>query len=859
MIKKICGLTLLSGCLLAQAAFGRQYAVLNIKAADSNGDQIDNVTLRLKRKDKIIRETESSRLPTLKFSGLKIGSYLLEADAEGFERLIRRIEIKSGNNEVHLIMKVRGVNERVDIQLDPQEKSIDEVLGGFYTRKQINELPNKSADIERELKRRYGQDVVIIVDGFSNRIPNKPLIASIRVSQSSYDAENHKIGLTYVRISTKVSEQSFRGSIGFDFDDESLNARNPLSTNRLPEQSRDMDFSLIGPLVNEKASFFLSALHNTNTKRENIIAILPEGNVNSSVDANAQMSSINADVITNLPQNHTARFSYVYDRAKNKNLGVGGFNLPERAFTTINQKHFFRVSESGYIKNRFFNEFRFEFRKVNLSTSPESQEVAINVLDSFNSGSAGNLENNDHFNLSVGDNLLYGIKKHAVKLGVLLEFEKINTLSEFNKNGAYIFPSLNDFILKKPSLFTQQHGSRNVNVAQTKIGLFLQDDFRIRKSFGLSFGVRYEWQNNVADINNFSPRFSFVWSPFKHGRVTLRAGVGIFYDWLEADIISFIRTRSIGQPNETVFINPGFPNPFSAGDLSTQSRVNYWQLDANLRNPYIIHSSFVFNWQVLKQHKLRGEYVYQKSVRQFRTRNINAPKNGIRPNPELGNVNQFESSGLFVRNSLRLRASGILPKGFSYSVSYTLSKTISDTNGIFGLPSDNYNLALDRSFANNDQRHRFSTSIHWELKKGLSLAAIYNVGSAFPYTITTGTDDNGDTVFNDRSSGVRRNSERGASNSQLDVGASWSFSFINFKGKKKGLQSTTFKPGEIAQTFGLTDENKRFSLKLYISARNVLNQTNLRRFVGVRTSPLFKQAIEANQPRRLEMGMRFNF
>lgn len=859
MIKKTCQLVLVSSCLFIQVAFGQQYAALNIKVTDANGDQIDNVAFRLKREDKIIRETLDNKLPILNFSGLKVGTYLLEVDARGFERLSKKLEIKAGNNDVHLILKVKSISERVDIQADAQEKSIDEVLSGFYTRKQIDELPNNSADIEREMKRRYGQDVVIIVDGFSNRIPDKSLIASIRVAQSSYDAENHKIGLTYVRISTKVSEQSFRGSIGFDFDDESLNARNPLSPNRLPEQSRDIDFSLIGPLANEKASFFLSALHNTNTKRENVIAILPAGNVNSSVDANAQMSSINSDVIANLPLNHTARFSYVYDRIKNKNLGVGGFNLPERAFTTINQKHFFRVSESGYIKNQFFNEFRFEFRKRNLSTIPENQEVAINVLDSFNSGSAGNLENNDSFNVSIGDSLLFGARKHSVKLGFLLEFEKTNTLSGFNKNGTYIFPSLNDFVLKKPSLFTQQRGSRNVNIAQTKIGLFLQDDFRIRKSFGLSFGVRYEWQNSVADINNFSPRFSFVWSPFKNGRVTLRAGVGIFYDWLETDVISFIRTRSIDQPNEIVIINPDFPNPFSSRARSTQSRVNYWRLDANLRNPYIIHSSLVFNWQVFRQHKLRGEYVYQKSVRQFRARNVNALKDGIRPNPTLGNINQIESSGLFVRNSLQFRASGILPKGFSYGVNYTLSKTISDTNGIFGLPSDSHNLALDRSFANNDQRHQFSASIHWELKKGLSLAAIYNRGSAFPYNIITGTDNNGDTVFNDRPSGVKRNSERGASNSQLDIGASWSFSFINFKGKKKGLQSATFKPGEIAQTFGLTDENKRFSLKLYISARNVLNQTNLRHFVGVRTSPLFRQATAADQPRRLEMGMRFNF
>ena len=861
MTKKLFALYLviLHFLIFGQIVFGQSSAILGIRVTDSNGDRVNNIVLKVKKQNKLIKEIESKEFLEFNVFNLEIGTYLIEIEAEGFDALSQEVEVKRGKNNVTLVLNVNSITESVEVRRDPQEKSIDDVFSGFYTKEQIADLPNKSADIVQELKRRYGPDVVISVDGFTNRVPDKSHIASIRVAQSSYDAENHEIGFTYVRITTKVSKQSFHGSIGFDFDDESLNARNPLAPSRLPEQSKDIDFSLLGPLINERASFFFSALNNSKIERKNIIAILPEGSVRNALDSTTRFTVVRGDVIANLAKQHTARFAYRSDDIDRKNIGVGGFNLPERAYSIGDRKHIFRVSESGYIGNKFFNEFRFELIDASTQIVPDNNTVTVNVLDAFNSGGAGNSEKKDLLNLSISDNFLFGFQKHAIKIGGLFQFERANFTSEFNQNGTFIFSSLEDFVAERPSLYFQRVGSRQAEISQTELGLFVQDDFRILKNLGLSFGLRYELQNNLSDINNFSPRIGFVWSPFKDGKITLRGGSGIFFNWLETNTLSFVRTRSIDQPNEIVITNPEFPNPLFSGSITPQSQTNFWQFADNLRNPYIFHTSFAFNWQIVKSHKLRAEYVYQKGVHQFRTRNLNAPLVGIRPNPELGNVNQLESSGFFVRNSLSLNLNGYLPKRISYGVNYTLSKILSDSGGIFVLPTNNYDLSLDRAVSNTDQRHRLSASMNWEIKKSFSVAAIYNFSSALPYTISTGFDDNGDTVFNDRPFGIRRNSERGTSRSHLDVGASWFFSFVDFKGKKKGLQSATFKPGEIARPHGLTDENKRFSLKLYISARNVLNQTNLGNFVGVQTSPLFRQATLAEQARRIEMGLRFNF
>ena len=56
-----------------------------------------------------------------------------------------------------------------------------------------------------------------------------------------------------------------------------------------------------------------------------------------------------------------------------------------------------------------------------------------------------------------------------------------------------------------------------------------------------------------------------TWSPFKSGKTTVRAGGGIFYDWLEADVYEqTLRVDGVRQQDLVVRI-PGYPDPFDGG------------------------------------------------------------------------------------------------------------------------------------------------------------------------------------------------------------------------------------------------------------------------------------------------------
>ena len=43
------------------------------------------------------------------------------------------------------------------------------------------------------------------------------------------------------------------------------------------------------------------------------------------------------------------------------------------------------------------------------------------------------------------------------------------------------------------------------------VGLYIQDDWRVRPNFTLSYGLRFETQNDIHDHGDFAPRLALAW------------------------------------------------------------------------------------------------------------------------------------------------------------------------------------------------------------------------------------------------------------------------------------------------------------------------------------------------------------
>jgi hypothetical protein len=95
-------------------------------------------------------------------------------------------------------------------------------------------------------------------------------------------------------------------------------------------------------------------------------------------------------------------------------------------------------------------------------------------------------------------------------------------------------------------------------------------------------------------------------------------------------------------------------------------------------------------------------------------------------------------------------------------VMYQYANTRNFSDSPTSLPSNSLNPDADWGPSAQDVRHRIFFNFNAPLADGVRLGLNVQGSSALPYNVTTGLDNNGDTVFNDRAAGIGRNSARGA-------------------------------------------------------------------------------------------------
>lgn len=823
-----------------QNSFGQTGSSLQIALTDQNSALISNAIIKIKdSKGKTVREVNAKKSQDFIFN-LAEGKYAVEIQAVGFKPIVKEVEIKQGRNVLTQSLEIEEIKVDVKVEQELIEKRLEEAFNRTWTADEIEKLPSEPDEIEKELKRKYGDDVVIRVNGFTGgKLPPKEQIASIRVTRSSFDAEFHQIGNTIVDIQTKAGGKNFFGFANLSYNNSFLNARNPIEKNKLPSQNFNGFLFMTFPSIRNRTNFTVGLINFVTSRRQNIIAVTPNGNVNSKADSKSIFSSPTLNIIHNINKDHTLFGSYFLFNSKFTNMGVGGFNLPETASSSNTQTHTLRFNESGLIK-KTANQLRLEFINTTAETVPNNQTVAINVIGAFNGGGA-NVNNFSRQQKLFLTNINYfDHKNHAFKIGAEVEYNRYKLDSADNLNGRFTFSSLVDYLANKPYSYTQRRTANTIELSQIQLAGFMQDDIRLLRNFQIGLGLRYEWQNNLSDANNFSPRLSFTWSPDKEARLVLRSGAGVFYHWFETSALSTIFSNDGRRGSDIIIINPSFPNPFLTETTTQTLSPSIMQKDENLKNPYTFITKTGFNFRINNKYNLEGFYTYRKGAHQFRSRDVNAPINGIRSNSNFGRIVQVESSGNTVENSLELKLEGKLKKGFSFDANYKIGKILSDFEDVFSLPINSFDTSQEWAVSNLDQPHRFNTRVMFPSWKSFSFSTTYRLESPRPYTITTGRDDNGDSVINDRPLGFGRNSERGEWFKQIDANLTWR--------TKIGKED---------------DKNPLSKLKnqmvFTINVQNLFNQTNKQNFIGIQTSPFFRQATSATPARTIQFGLSWMF
>ncbi|MGH9712869.1 MAG: carboxypeptidase regulatory-like domain-containing protein [Candidatus Acidiferrales bacterium] len=116
-----------------------------------------------------------------------------------------------------------------------------------------------------------------------------------------------------------------------------------------------------------------------------------------------------------------------------------------------------------------------------------------------------------------------------------------------------VINSLQSASLGVPQFYEQGFGNSTYNYPRPFTALYVQDSWNMTSNFTLNFGLRYELDSQYGplstDKDNFAPRVSFAWDPFKDHKTVIRGGFGIFYSQVYGQIADVVQT--LGNVNGT--------------------------------------------------------------------------------------------------------------------------------------------------------------------------------------------------------------------------------------------------------------------------------------------------------------------
>jgi hypothetical protein len=745
-----------------------------------------------------------------KIGGLKPGLYILTVELDGFAKFIQQIDLKR-TLDFNISLKI-FLEEKVEVQDNSTAATAEpdkNLSATILTPKELEALPDDPDELLETLKQMAGPggESSVYLNGFreNGRIPSKESIQQIKINSNPFSAEFSEQGNMRIEIITKPGSDTYHGSFRFNFNDDFLNARQATVPTKAPYQARNYSGSFTGPIIRNRWGFSLDLDRREQDDNGYVNAIIfpldtlvltpfsttvlrPTRNTNFSLRSEYLVS-----------KKHTIGLQYRYTENQIQNQGVGDFDLPERAATFFAKDNTLRFSLTTIASEHAVNEFRAQINRRSSGSKALNSAPAVIVSEAFNAGgNQGSLfSDNTTEGLEATNDVTYTRGKHTIKTGFRAEASKLNNLSQSNFGGTFTFGS--DFVRDtqgnildasgkiirdpsgrvidaagvpvtissldlyrnvvtnvpgyRPSQFSINRGDPFIGFTQWEYGLYAQDDWRISQKFSLSYGIRQEFQTHLQDKINIAPRFGLAWVPDKAKKSTIRAGGGIFYSRLDSGLTSnTIRSDGIHQQNLVITRPEFFTTIPSLLNGAATGRITTRVKDSDLKAPYQSLAQIGYERQL--PWKLAGAitYTYSHGSNLLRSRNINAPVNGVKPQPDQGAILVYESTGESNRNQLAFNLRTSFSRKFSLFGNYVLAHTKSDTDGAGTSPADPYNLAIEYGRASFDIRHTVFVGGSVLLPWNVRLNPFVHIMSGRPFNITTGRDNNFDTLFTDRPS-----------------------------------------------------------------------------------------------------------
>lgn len=683
----------------------------------------------------------------------------------------------------------------------------------------------------------------IYIDGFTaGQLPPKASIREIRINQNPFSPEYDKLGYGRIEIYTKPGTDQIHGQLMVMGNARAFNARNPFE--RLPEGTSPPDYHStqysgnIGGALNKKTSFFftierrnigaLSVINGTVVCGDQFLAITcPSGTdaftaIPYSGSANNPMTRTNLSprIDYQLTPTNTLTARYQYFRDIDNNNGIGQFTLPQLATNDVEVEHTLQVTDTQIVNSSTINEIRFQFLHEDNENKPLNSGPGVSVGGAFTGiGSGGGGLSDTTSRFEIQDILYKTYSKHAWKFGFRVRPTTDTNSTTSGFQGTFSFGSRLDPSCTTPSpsnynciitpieayqitaqglangltmpqiqalgggatFFSLNTGAPTAKISIVDTGIFVQDDWKVRQNVTISYGLRFETQNEFNDHADWAPRIGIAWgvggSAKNPPKTVVRAGFGIFYDRFTGGMLLAQQRLSLSanQQREYLFTNPSFflndiPSCSTSPASCPAAATTAYLPNNNLHAPRTIQTGVTVERQLSKSANIAVTYLNSRGVHLFYTNNVNPvdPVTGMRvPVPGVdipaavadSNVFQYQSEGYFKQNQLIVNGSVRMGTKLSLFGYYTLNSANSNTVGGSGFgggaaaasfPSNPYDLQQDWGRANYDVRSRVFMGGLIGLPHGFRLSPFMIASSGVPFNITTGTDLYQDSQFNVR-------------------------------------------------------------------------------------------------------------
>jgi len=628
------------------------------------------------------------------------------------------------------------------------------------------------------------------------KVVSMEAIEEVNLSRGVVSAE---VGRTYsanINIITKRGTNEFHGSLFEAVQNDVLNAKSALQKpgdRKAPVRLNQFGGSLGGPVIRDRLFFFVAyeGYRRSNTSiaqgevptqdlRQRAIAAVP-----------AYKQVLDFFPLPNLPLSNPNTGLYVgpsRNRADDNHAvarvdyHIGGDILTARyvrsrpnssgqRFPTLTFRDYHGIFESGtltYLHSApsWTAETRFNVKLDDTSrveTLWEQGRIpAVEVQGVFSTQGEGLFIRGHNYGWEQVFMKVAG--RHTLKFGGAYNAK---APGRFDEEVPIIrYGNINDFLANRPNRVQITFGTPEYHARIWDVGVFVQDDLRLRPNLMLNLGLRYEYYSVLdekdgrlynpdgplgavrkppvfrpkgsayeADRNNFLPRVGLVWGIDRASRTVVRTGFGVTL--APPDLRNFasmvyispeipFRFRFTGSDLTAL----GLKYPVSNQDLLEVMRTKdvprgYNIYEPKNRNAYAVHWTLDLQRQLTGTLAIQTGYVGNKGLKILMPLLNNFPDRitGARPFPEALD-SEYDVSADFSwyhawQTSIRKR----LSYGLTFNINYTWGKAMAIGTGDFW-PGNNTrvqdmeNWRRDKGPANFDVTHRFTADWIYELPFG---------------------------------------------------------------------------------------------------------------------------------------------